>query len=117
MSDLKVWLNGKLCGADRAKLPIFDRGYLYGDGVFETMRGYAGIVFKLDEHLARLVNSLEAARIKSPYSRERLKRSITQTLKANKLKSAYIRLTITRGEGRFGLEHKDVFRPNVVIIA
>ncbi len=113
----KVWINRKLVDIDKAKVSVFDRGFMYGDGVFETMRSYAGTVFGLDAHLARLFRSLEAAGFESPYSKTRLEREIYRTLKANGLKSAYIRLTMTRGEGRFGIEYKDEFTPNVVIVA
>lgn len=113
----KVWINGKLVDADKAMLPVSDRGFLYGDGVFETMRSYAGVVFKIDEHISRLSGSLKAARIKSHCTRQYIRKEIYRTLDANRLKSAYIRLTITRGEGRFGLEYKDTFTPNIVIVA
>jgi len=113
----KVWINKRLVGIDDARISIFDRGFMYGDGVFETMRGYAGVVFKMDEHLTRLKRALKTAGIKLPYSKSYLKKEIYRLLVANKLKSAYIRLTVTRGEGRFGIEHKDALRPNVIIVA
>lgn len=116
-SSTKVWVNKKLFDADKARVSIFDRGFMYGDGVFESMRSYGGVVFKIDEHLARLAQNLKKTGIKSPYSNSYLKKEIYRLLRVNKLESAYIRLTITRGEGRFGIEHKDVLKPNVVIIA
>ncbi len=116
MKNPKVWINGKFFDIDKAKISVFDRGFLYGDGVFETMRCYAGIVFKLDEHLARLFNSLKIMRISYPYSKRYLKKAIYKCLETNRLKSAYIRLAITRGEGRFGISYKDEFIPNAVIV-
>ena len=113
----KVWLNSKLIDIDKAKISIFDRGFLYGDGVFETMRSYAGIVFKLDAHMSRLFKSLKALGIRPPYSKKYLEAVIAKLLKVNNLKSAYIRLAVTRGEGRFGISYKDKFSPNVVIVA
>ncbi|MCX5678840.1 MAG: aminodeoxychorismate lyase [Candidatus Omnitrophica bacterium] len=113
----KVWINKKLFDMDKARVSIFDRGFMYGDGVFESMRSYAGVVSKIDEHLGRLARSLKTTGIKSPYSNSYLKKEIYRLLGVNNLKNAYIRLTITRGEGRFGVEHKDVFKPSVVIIA
>jgi len=113
----KVWINGKLVDIDKAKVSIFDRGFLYGDGVFETMRSYAGTVFKLDAHLNRLHISLDVLGIRPPCARKRLEDAVYRTLRANALKSAYIKLTVTRGEGRFGISHKDAFRPNTMIVA
>ncbi len=117
MKKMKIWMNGRLVDIAHAKISVSDRGFLYGDGVFETMRSYAGVVFRIDAHLDRLSGSLKVARIKPPYSRKYLKKMIYKSLAANGLKSAYIRITITRGEGRFALDLKDVFRPNTVIVA
>ncbi|MFA4981903.1 MAG: branched-chain-amino-acid transaminase [Candidatus Omnitrophota bacterium] len=114
---MKIWMNGKFVGGERAKISVFDRGFLYGDGVFETMRSYAGKVFCLDEHVRRLSSSMKAVRIRPPYSEKRLKDIVRKCLEVNKLKSAYIRLAITRGEGRFGIYYTDAFTPNVVIVA
>jgi branched-chain amino acid aminotransferase len=113
----KVFINGKLLDESRAKISIFDRSFLYGDAAFETMRSYAGVVFKLDEHIARLLKALKALKIKHSYTKDRLKGIVQKALNANGLKSAYVRLVITRGEGRFGIGHKDVFTPNVVVVA
>jgi Branched-chain amino acid aminotransferase/4-amino-4-deoxychorismate lyase len=113
----KIYLNGKLVSPDKAKVSVFDRGFMYGDGVFETMRSYAGKIFKLDRHLGRLFRSLDAIKIKHKYTKQYLCDAIYKTLKANRLSSAYIKLSVTRGEGRFGISYKDIFRPNVVITA
>lgn len=113
----KVWINKKLVYTDRARISIFDRGFMYGDGVFETMRSYSGTVFKIDDHLARLERSLKIVMIKPPYLKSYLRKEIYKLIDANALKDAYIRLTVTRGEGRFGIEHKEILKPNVVIIA
>lgn len=116
MRNMKVCINGKFINIDDAKISVFDRGFLYGDGIFETMRSYAGKVFKIGEHLERLFASLKIMKIKSPYTKKYFADCIYRSLKINKLKGAYIRLTITRGEGRFGLSFNDNFRPNVVIV-
>lgn len=113
----KVWVNGKLVSSDKAKISVFDRGFMYGDGVFETMRGYSGRVFKLDRHLDRLFRSLDAVKIKHKYSKKYLREAVYKTIKANGLSNAYIKLVVTRGEGRFGISHKDIFYPNAVITA
>lgn len=113
----KIWLNGRLYDERLAKVSIFDRGFMYGDGVFETMRSYAGKVFKLDRHLDRLSGSLRKIGIKPRYSKKYLRDAVYKSLKVNHLSGAYIKLTVTRGEGRFGISHKDIFLPNVVITA
>ena len=113
----KIWINNKFVDIKSAKISVFDRGFLYGDGVFETMRSYAGVIFKLDEHLDRLFKAFKVMRMKSPYSKRFLKEAIYKSLKINGLQNAYIRLAVTRGEGRFGIGYKDEFNPNVVIVA
>jgi len=113
----KIWINEKFVDSDKAKVSIFDRGFMYGDGVFETMRSYAGRVFKLDQHLDRLFRSLDTIRIKHRYSKRCLHDAVYKALKTNRLPRAYIKLAVTRGEGRFGISYKDKFRPNVVITA
>ncbi len=113
---IKVWMNGKSVDIGNAKISVFDRGFLYGDGIFETMRCYGGKVFGLDEHMNRLFRSLDIMRINLPYNKKDLEKAIYKTLRTNKLKDAYIRLTITRGEGIFSLSHDGRFKPNVFIL-
>lgn len=115
MREIKIWMNGKFVAAEKAKVSIFDRGLLYGDGLFETMRSYAGVIFGLDDHLNRLYNSLRQIKIDIPYTGKYLGSKICDTLKLAGIKSAYIRLTITRGEGLKGLDIGGISRPNVII--
>lgn len=112
---MKIWINNKIVDDRAAKVSVFDRGFLYGDGVFETMRSYSGIVFKADAHLDRLYNSLKVVKIKIPYSKSLLKSQIYKLLKINKLSDAYIRITATRGTGTVGLAKMDCKNPTVVI--
>jgi branched-chain amino acid aminotransferase len=113
----KIFINNRFVEEKNAKISIFDRSFLYGDAAFETMRSYAGTVFRLDAHISRLVNALKAIKIRHPYKKNELKNIVNRSLDVNKLKSAYIRLVITRGEGRFGIGHKDKFSPSVVVVA
>src|SRR3989338_258392 len=112
---MKVWINKKIVDSELAKVSIFDRGFLYGDGIFESMRSYGGVVFGLDEHLARLKDSLDIVKIKPPCSGKELKKAIYGLLGSNRLKDAYIRLNVTRGEGRFAIGLEEIAGPNVVI--
>lgn len=92
-----VYLNGAYVLKEEAKISVFDRGFLYGDGLFETMRSYNGKVFKLKEHLKRLFNSLFELDIKTQTSEVHLESAVYKILELNNLKDAYIRLTVSRG--------------------
>lgn len=114
---MKVYLNGKLVEKEEAKISIFDHGLLYGDGVFEGIRAYAGKVFCLDEHLDRLYNSARAIMLNIPLTKEELKNAVLTILRENKLSDAYIRLVVTRGPGDLGLDPKKCSQPGIFIIA
>ncbi len=114
---MKVWINNKMIDAKDAKVSIFDRGFLYGDGLFETMRCYDGKIFKLAEHISRLFRSSKVMKIKIRNSKAKFAKTIYRILKANRLKDAYVRLTITRGEGSFALIRGKDAKPNVIITA
>ena len=113
---MKVYVNGKIVPESGAKLSVFDRAFLYGDGVFETMRSYAGTVFRLDEHINRLFASAKAIDLKIPLARPQIKNVILRLLKINRLGDAYIRMAVSRGEGRVGLDARTAKSSNVVII-
>jgi branched-chain amino acid aminotransferase len=101
--ELQVYLDGKWCPKSEAKISIFDHGLLYGDGVFEGIRAYGGLIFKLDEHLTRLWESAHTIMLTIPMDVRAMKTAIIETLKRNKLKDAYIRVVVTRGVGDLGL--------------
>lgn len=111
-----VYLNGKIIPSEKALISVFDHGFLYGDGVYETMRSYKGVVFKIDEHINRLYKSASLISLDLPEDRSILKNAVYKTLHANSLKDAYIRLTISRGEGDIGLDPELCKEPTVVII-
>ena len=111
-----VYLNGKLVEKDKAVVSIFDHGLLYGDGVFEGIRSYDGLVFKLKEHIDRLYRSADAIQLKISMTKDAMVKAIIQTLKANKLKSAYIRLVVTRGPGDLGLDPRKCKSSTIFII-
>lgn len=98
-----IYLNGTLAPAQEAKISPFDRGLLYGYGLFETMRSYNGRVFRLDRHLARLKRSAWVLALASELEAYDLEQAIYKTLEANQLKDARIRLTVSAGLGERGL--------------
>lgn len=115
---MKIYMNGKFCAKNEAKVSVFDHGLLYGDGVFEGIRAYNRRVFKLREHIVRLYESAHTIMLKIPMTQEAMIKAVVDTLKANALSDAYIRLIVTRGVGDLGLDpRKCTGGPTVIIIA
>ena len=114
---MKVYLNGKFVDEAQAKVSVFDHGLLYGDGVFEGIRSYDGLIFKLREHIDRLFESAHTIMLKIPMSKDALIGVVKQSLRVNKLTDAYIRLVVTRGVGDLGLDPRKCAKPTVFIIA
>lgn len=115
---MKIYINGKFYDKENAKVSVFDHGLLYGDGVFEGIRSYSRMVFKLKEHVERLFESAHTIMLEIPLSRQEMIKAVVATLKANNLDNAYIRLVVTRGEGDLGLDpRKCRGRSTVIIIA
>ncbi len=113
---MKVYISGKLYDKEDAKISVFDHGLLYGDGVFEGIRSYAGSVFRLDRHLDRLWNSAKAIWLQIPITKEQMSAAITDTLEVNGIKDGYIRVVVTRGAGTLGLDPNRCSNPEVIII-
>ena len=115
---MKIYIDGKYYQKDQAKVSVFDHGLLYGDGVFEGIRSYNNLVFKLGEHIDRLFESAHTLMIKIPLSKQELIKEVIATLRINKLKDAYIRLIVTRGIGDLGLDPRKCYgKPSIIIIA
>ncbi|GGJ02306.1 branched chain amino acid aminotransferase [Alicyclobacillus cellulosilyticus] len=112
-----IFLNGEFVTKENAKVSVYDHGFLYGDGVFEGIRVYAGNVFRLREHLVRLYESAKSILLDIPYTFEEMQGHVVETVRRNGLKDAYIRLVVSRGEGNLGLDPRSCKRPNVIIIA
>ncbi len=112
-----IYIDGELVPKSEAKISVLDHGLLYGDGVFEGIRCYNGVVFKLKEHIDRLYRSAKVIKLEIPMTKEEIIRAVIETLKANGLKEAYIRLIVTRGIGDLGLDPRKCSRPSVIIIA
>jgi len=114
--SLKVYLDGELVDKEQARISVFDHGLLYGDGVFEGIRSYGGRVFEMDAHVRRLYDSAKAIRLEIPIDADQMKQAIEQTLQANGLTDAYIRVLVTRGVGHLGLSPYKTSNPSVIII-
>jgi branched-chain amino acid aminotransferase len=113
---MKIYINGKFYEKNEAKISVFDHGLLYGDGVFEGIRSYNRLVFKLKEHIDRLFESAKSIMLQIPLTKEQLIKAVILTLKENNLKDAYIRLVVTRGEGDLGLDPRKCRGHQTVII-
>lgn len=114
----KVYINGEIVPIREAKISVFDRGFQYGDGVFEGLRCYDKKIFKLGEHVVRLFNSARAIHINIPMSQADMKKAIKETVRVNGFKNAHIKPTVTRGYGwKLGLDPRNTTEPNIVIIA
>ena len=114
---MKVYLNGKFVDRAKAAVSVFYHGLLYGDGVFEGIRSYDGLIFKLREHIDRLFESAHTIMLRIPLSRDELIGVVKQSLRVNRLRDAYIRLVVTRGEGDLGLDPRKCRQPTVFVIA
>jgi len=113
----KVWINGKLFDKADARVSVYDHGFLYGDGIFEGIRVYAGKVFKLREHLDRLYDSARHIFLEIPIGREQLAEAVVATVRADgQRKEGYIRLVVSRGAGTLGLDPRKTTEPQVIII-
>jgi len=115
--ELQIYIDGKFYPKPEAKVSVFDHGLLYGDGVFEGIRCYDGLVFKLGEHIDRLFRSAKSIALKIPLTKEEVADAVLETLRRNELVNGYVRLVVTRGEGDLGIDPRKCPRPTIFIIA
>lgn len=113
---LKVYINGKLYDKEEARISVYDHGLLYGDGVFEGIRSYAGKAFRLEQHLDRLWASAKAIWLEIPMTKAQMAQAIQDTLQVNGIQDGYIRVVVTRGAGTLGLDPNRCSNPQVIII-
>ncbi|HEX4462104.1 MAG TPA: aminotransferase class IV [Polyangia bacterium] len=110
-----VWIDGAICDAADARVSVFDRGFLYGDSVYEVTRAHHGVAFALDEHLERLERSA-AGILLVPPARAEVQAAVEDTIKASGLDDAYVRVVVTRGEGEISLDPALAGAPRLVVI-
>ena len=92
-----VFLNGKFMPIEEAHVPVLDRGFIFGDGVYELIPVYSRVPFRMDEHLARLERSLAAVRIRNPYSRAEWREIILQLVAKQSFDDQGVYFQVTRG--------------------
>jgi len=112
-----IFLNNKLVPKKKALISVFDHGFLYGDGIYETLRVYKGIIFKMDEHINRLYRSAEMIGLTIPKKPEEIRKAVYKTIASNRQKEAVVRITISRGAGPLGLDPSLCSKPTFVIIS
>jgi len=110
-----VYLNGRFIQRNEATISALDYGFLYGFGLFETMRAYAGKVFRLDNHLSRLENSAKLLGLS--IEGMELKGAVMDTIKANRLGNARIRITISPGKGAINADMGTCKKNTVLVVA
>jgi D-alanine transaminase len=95
-----IFLNGKFMPIEEARIPVLDRGFIFGDGVYELIPVYSRVPFRMDEHLARLERSLAAVRIRNPYSRAEWRDIILQLVAKQSFEDQGVYFQVTRGVAR-----------------
>lgn len=112
-----IYLNDRFVRKEEAMVSVFDHGFLYGDGVYETLRAYQGRIFMLAHHLARLRRSAALIGLEVPLTDSQWEALLPESITRNALSDAYLRITISRGEGAIGLDPQLCPRPTVVVIS
>jgi aminodeoxychorismate lyase len=110
-----VFLNGQFLPEAQAVVPVSDRGFLLGDGLFETMRVVHGKPFRFAQHLERLARGADFLKIKLPFTPKELEKFAGQLIKENQMPEAILRLTLTRGPGGRGYAPDEKSKPTIVM--
>lgn len=114
---LVIYLDGHYVPEENAKVSVFDHGLLYGDGIFEGIRVYNGVVFKLDEHIDRLFEGAHAIGLTINEPPAEMSQVVAETCRQNQITDGYIRLVVTRGKGDLGLDPKKCSKSSTICIA
>ncbi len=110
-----MFLDGEFLPIERAVIPVDDRGFLYGDGLFETMPFYGGVPFRWAAHLARMEQGLKLLRIALPHSTAKLEGFASELIKVNGMPDCVLRLTVSRGSAARGYSIKLAQTPRVLM--
>jgi branched-chain amino acid aminotransferase len=111
MSGRVVMIDGAIVALEDAKVSVFDRGFLYGDAVFEVLRTYRSVPFALDEHLRRLRRSAERVALALPVDEEVFRDEVERALTGGGNKESYVRIMVTRGSGPLSLDPDTARQP------
>jgi branched-chain amino acid aminotransferase len=114
--EMILYINGQYFPESKASISVLDHGFLYGDGVYETLILYHRRLFKLNEHIDRLYKSLKLVKIGSVISKKKMRSIICNTLKTNAVQDAYVRVIITRGVGYPLLDPRYCEKPSIIVI-
>ena len=112
-----VFLNGKFMPIEEARVPVLDRGFIFGDGIYELVPVYSRVPFRMDEHLARLERSLAAVRIRNPYSRAEWREIILQLVAKQPFEDQGVYFQVTRGVAKRDHSFPKDSVPTVFIMA
>jgi len=112
-----IFLNDRFVTREDATVSVFDHGFLYGDGIYETLRAYGGRIFMLTQHLTRLQRSAKLIGLDIPVPEKDWPSLLSDAIARNDLHDAYLRITVSRGTGEIGLDPGLCPKPTVVIIA
>lgn len=115
-NPVQIWIDGEIKQAENAVVSVLDRGFLYGDSVFETLRTYGKKPFALQEHMDRLQKSAEQVLIDLPVSLAQISSEITRAVEQADFDESYVRVMLTRGQGALGLDPRAAVRPLRVLI-
>ena len=115
MGEPTVYINGLFTPLSNAKISILDRGFCYGDGLFETLRASNGKIFYIEQHIDRFFESMQQILIELPMTRLELTKVVQETLARNKYKNAIIRLLVTRGDTQSNIQIDSKNHPTLVI--
>jgi len=116
-----IYLNGRFVEQEEAVISVFDHGFLYGDGVYETLRSYGTRLFMCEQHVSRLFRSADAIGLAIPIPREcwpdLLHEAMVRNQVGHERQDAYLRITVSRGAGDIGLDPALCPSPTIVIMA
>ncbi|HLO10654.1 MAG TPA: aminodeoxychorismate lyase [Pseudoneobacillus sp.] len=110
-----IYFNGQIVPKNEASVSVFEHGFLYGVGLFETFRIYEGHPFLLDDHLQRLNEGLKELLIEKIFTKVEVEEAITLLLNSNGYQNAYIRFNVSAGIGELGLTTDPYEEPNIII--
>lgn len=113
---MKIYIDGTFYEQAEAKIPVFDHGFLYGDGVFEGLRIYAGRIFRMKEHMRRLYASARAIGLQITLDPAALETVLKEAVRINQKTEGYIRLIVSRGDGPLGVDPAGCTQSRIVVI-